>query len=112
MADYSYGYKCANNMAAGPKTLRKSPDPTQTQWVGSGHETMYIYADKIVKMAELEDFVRDKLITHRWTFTKLSSYLKSCFPGTVGLSVRSLKRCGVHTRPEETVRLVRPEPDQ
>ena len=27
MADYSYGYKCVNNMAAGPKTLRKSPDP-------------------------------------------------------------------------------------
>ena len=36
MADYSYGYKCVNNMAAGPKTLRKSPDPTQRSGWGLG----------------------------------------------------------------------------
>ena len=43
MADYSYGYKCVNNMAAGPKTLRKSPDPTQHSGWGLGTRLLKWY---------------------------------------------------------------------
>ena len=40
----------------------------------------------------LEDIVREKVETERWTHEQLSNYLQQLYPGIRGFSVRSLER--------------------
>jgi len=41
---------------------------------------------------EMEDFIKQKIETERWTHHRLSIYLKQRFPAVRGLSIRSLQR--------------------
>jgi len=41
---------------------------------------------------EMEDFIKQKIETERWTHHRLSVYLKQRFPAIRGLSTRSLQR--------------------
>ena len=43
-------------------------------------------------LEELEDLIREKVETERWTHRRLSAYLQHMYCGQRGFSVRSLER--------------------
>ena len=40
----------------------------------------------------LEELVKEKIENERWTYKKLSTHLQELYPGTKGISARSLRR--------------------
>ena len=46
----------------------------------------------MASLEELEDFIREKIETERWTHRRLSAYLQQVYCGGRGFSVRSLQR--------------------
>ena len=46
----------------------------------------------MASLEELEDLIREKVETERWTHRRLSAYLQHMYRGQRGFSVRSLER--------------------
>lgn len=44
------------------------------------------------KLDELEDYIREKVVSEQWTHKKLSDFFQQTYPGEKGFSVRSLER--------------------
>ena len=46
----------------------------------------------MANLEDMEEFIRDKIVNHRWTHPQLSEFLRSSNPGVRGYSVRSIER--------------------
>ena len=45
-----------------------------------------------MRLEDLTDYVRDKIVNEKWSHRQLSEYLQARYPGLRGFSVRNIER--------------------